>query len=510
MTLSLVVFPQAADNPINANNTFNGEQSLAIDPTNAAHLVVAWMKYHLFPAPANMVIAVSSSTDGGLTWSNPPTEITHFKNSWRSADPTLAFKNDGTLFLGYIDYNGNEDSAIVFVRKSTDGGINWGAASAVVNYTSNADLAIDRPWMTVDNSAGTYSGTVYMVTKSLKTDPVPHHMYMMRSTDAGVTWSTPLLVDNAIPCGPTIKSMGVPAITPSGKLVIAYAVYNPPALPGFAVATSTDRGTSLSNSMIATYSAAPVTNDTLLQLTYKLSSHPTNNNLVLVYNYKSNTDFEVGSVYSTDNGVTWSSPQRICHDAAGNGNNQDMVWADFSTTGKFAAVWRDRRANNGAQNQPYKIWGNFSLDGGTTFSAGDFQLSQTDGPLMIPVDGNDFLGCTVSDSIVYATWTDKRNNSTNQLFINKYKFPTVTGLNAASASHATDIIFPNPNSGAFTLSFENSGEKKIEIFDQNGKLIYHSKTSLSLVDVKLNVAKGYYNVKISEGKNGRNLKLVID
>jgi hypothetical protein len=507
--LSLVVFPQAADNPINANATFNGEQSLAVDPTNPAHLVVAWMKYHVFPSPAGMVIAVSSSSNGGASWS-APIEIPHFRAHWSSADPTLAFKSDGSLYLGYIDAKGANDSSSVFVRKSTNGGLSWGAASKVIDYFDLADLAVDRPWMAVDNSGGTYDGNVYVVTKSLKYDVPPHHMYLMRSIDGGNTWSAPLLVDNAIPSG-SVLAMGVPAVSVSGKLHIAYVFYNPPALPGFALVTSTNGGLSLSSSTVGTYTTNPTTNDTLLQGSYKLCANPTNaNNMVLVSTRKLTSDWDIYALNTNDGGQSWSAPQRICTDAAGNGNNQDMVWANFSGTGKFAAVWRDRRANSGAQNQPYKIWGNYSLDGGATFSAADFQLSQTDGPLMIPVDGNDFIGCAVSDSVVYATWTDKRNNNTNQLFINKFRFPSVTSLNSNSVPDAKDLIFPNPNNGAFTLKFESNGEKKIEIFDANGKLIYQNKTSLSSMDLKLNAAKGYYNVKINDGKNERNLKLVID
>jgi hypothetical protein len=456
-----------------------------------------------------MAIAVSSSTNGGVSWSTP-VEIPHFRTHWSSADPTLAFKSDGSLYLGYIDAKGSNDSSSVFVRKSTNGGLSWGAASKVIDYFDLADLAVDRPWMAVDNSGGTYDGNVYVVTKSLKYDTPPHHMYLMTSGNGGNTWSAPLLVDNAIPSG-SLLAMGVPAVSASGKLHIAYAFWNPPGFPGFALVTSTNGGLSLSSSTIGTYSTNPTTNDTLLQGSYKLCANPANaNNLVLVSTRKFTSDWDIYSVSTNDEGLSWSAPQRICTDAAGNGNFQDMVWSNFSTTGKFAAVWRDRRASSGAQNQPYKIWGNYSLDGGATFSPSDFQLSQTDGPLMIPVDGNDFLGCAVSDSVVYATWTDKRNNSTNQLFINKYKFPTVTSLNSNSASDAKDIIFPNPNNGTFTLKFESNEEKMIEIFDVNGKLVYHSKTSLFSIDIKLNAAKGYYNVKVGEGKNEKNMKLVID
>jgi hypothetical protein len=509
LMLSGTLFPQAADIPINANATFNGEQSLAIHPNNPAHMVVAWMKYHLFPAPAGMVIATSSSTNGGLSWS-APLELPHFRAHWVSADPTLAFKSDGSLYLGYIDYKSNHDSGAVYVVKSLNGGVSWGTPNKVIDKYDNADLAIDRPWLCVDNSGGTFNGSLYMVTKSIKDDPLPHHIYLMRSVNDGVSWSAPLLVDDVISSGPTLKSMGVPAVTSSGKLVIAYAFYTPPSLPGFAAAISTDGGATLSNSVIVTQTVGNSTNDTLLQGSYNLAAQPTSSsNLVLVLTHKTNTDFDVSRVYSNDAALTWSPAQRICSDPAGNGNNQDMVWAGFSSTGKYAAVWRDRRANSGAQDQAYKIWGAYSTDGGNNFS-GNFQLSQSDGPLMVPVDGNDFLGCALNDTVVYSCWTDKRNNSSNQLFMNKYRMPFTTSVKAAGLTEDSHVIFPNPNTGNFTITFRNKDEKIIEILDVTGKLIYSSKTSQEKLEVKLNEAKGHYLVKITEGEDVKTRKMVVE
>lgn len=492
---------QLADIPINPNLTFNGEQSLAIDPNDPAHLVVAWMKYIVLPAPAGIMIATSTSTNGGLTWS-APVNIPHFRPHWTSADPTLAFRSNGDIYLGYIDYKIQRDSGAVYVVKSTNGGTSWGTASKVIDFFTNADRAIDRPWITVDNSGGTYDGYVYCASMSLKEDPLPHHNYLMRSSNGGLTWSSPLQIDVAIPAGPSIQPMAIPCVSKNGKLNIAYLSYNPPQslFPRFICASSTDGGSSLSSVVIQTLGPTPITNDTLLQYSYHLAANPSNsNNLIFTYVDKSNNDYDVNSVRSMDGGNTWSNSQRITGDPVNNGNNQDMCWAGFSTTGKYASVWRDRRATNGAQNQAYKIWGSISLDGGVNFT-NNFQLSQTDGPLMIPIDGNDFMGCVVSDTSVYACWTDKRNTSTNQLFINKYKISQITSVKE-NESKMSGIIFPNPNNGEFTLSFDTKGEKNVEIMDVNGKIIYQGKSNSEKLNIKLKEARGNYFVKVNyEGK----------
>lgn len=502
---------QIADNPINANSTWNGEQSLAIDPTDPNHLVVAWMKFVFFPTPASVMIATSTSTNGGLTWSTP-VNLPHAYPYWTSADPTLAFKNDGTVYLGFIDSNNAKDSGAVYVVKSTNGGNTWGTASKVVDLADSPDLIIDRPWLAIDNSGGPYNGYLYMATMSYKADPLPHHVYVTRSTDGGTTWGAHLLVDNTIPLGPSVQAMGIPTVSKDGRLYIAYLSYNPPQslFPRFIYALSTDGGATLTNSVILTGVGSSIVNDTLLQYSYKIDANPTNsNNLVFSYVDKSNSDYDIYSTNSNNGGASWSTPARISSDAINNGNNQDMMWANFSSTGKYAAAWRDRRANSGAQNQPYKIWGSFSSDGGNTFSP-NFQISQTDGPLQIPVDGNDFLGCVLNDTIIYTTWTDKRNTSSNQLFINKFKLSTITSVTKEQLQLTGIKLFPNPNSGEFTIQFDNAVPRQIEIVTIEGKTIYSAISTGSSAKINLKLKPGNYFARISENRKARNIPFVIE
>jgi hypothetical protein len=508
---SLHIKSQIADIPINPNSTWNGEESLAIDPTNPNHLVVAWMKYIFLPAPASVMIATSSSTNGGLTWSTP-VNIPHNKPYWTSADPTLVFKNDGTLYLGFIDSNNAKDSAAVFVTKSTNGGTAWGPLSKVVDYNDSPDLIFDRPWLTIDNSGGPYNGYLYLVSMSYKADPLPHHVYLTRSTDGGTTWGSHILVDNTIPLGPSLQAMGVPTVSKDGRLYIVYLSYNPAQslFPRFIYALSTDGGSTLTNSVILTGVGTSITNDTLLQYSYKLDANPTNsNNLIFTYVDKSNSDYDIYSANSNNGGGTWSTPIRVSSDALNNGNNQDMLWANFSTTGKYAATWRDRRANSGAQNQPYKIWGSYSGDGGNSFSS-NFQISQTDGPLQIPIDGVDFLGCVLNDTIVYASWTDKRNTTSNQLFINKFKLSTITSISQLQLSKNGIKLFPNPNTGEFTLEFDKAIPRQIEVIDVAGKLVHSANCNVNSTRIHLKLVPGNYFAKISENNKVTTIPFVIE
>jgi hypothetical protein len=253
-----------------------------------------------------------------------------------------------------------------------------------------------------------------------------------------------------------------------------------------------------------------ITNDTLLQYSYKLSANPTNsNNLVFSFVDKSNADYDIYAINSNNGGSSWNTPIRVSSDPINNGNNQDMLWANFSETGKYAAVWRDRRANNGAQNQPYKIWGSLSNNGGNSFSP-NFQISQTDGPLMTPVDGNDFLGCVLNDTVVYSCWTDKRNNSTNQLYFNKFKLANVTGILSETVNDTGIRIYPNPNKGEFIIAFIKENDRKIEITDMNGKLIHTLNSIDKQVKINLKLIPGNYFLRVFESSKTSKLSFIID
>ena len=80
-----------------------------------------------------------------------------------------------------------------------------------------------------------------------------------------------------------------------------------------------------------------------------------------------------------------------------------------------------------------------------------------------------------------------------------------------------DLKFsPNPNNGKFNLTFglENKGDVNIQIFDINGKSVYHEKKKnfkgkyTNDIDISEN-AKGIYFLNITQGKNSTTKKVVL-
>ena len=459
----------AQDIPVNPNLVWNGENSLAVNPADSNNLVVAWMKL----TGLRVSIAVSASFDGGSTWSTPVNQPHFYVNS-TSADPTICFRNDGTVFLAYIDYHLNHDTGAVYVTQSADGGLTWSPPVEVINGFATADWPVDRPWLVVDNSASATQGTLHLVSKSVKDAPFPHAIWHVASTDSGATWSAPELVDDSIPIGPGSSSMAVPAVGPDGTFYVLYLSYNPIQFlqARYVLAKKTGAAAGFTYSTVTTLPLAsffPAT-DSLYQYSYHVAANPADSlNLLVVWTDYRNGDPDIFSVRSADGGATWSPALRVNDDTVGNGAGQDMCWAAFSTGGRYAAAWRDRRNGGAGQNADYRIFGAASFDGGLTFTASGAVGAQG-GPLFIPVDGNDFLGVSATEGKIIATWTDQRNTR-NQLYFNFLSMVSlVTGVASPLLPVSRLKLFPNPSSCGY-VETGCDGLQRILICDVTGRTL---------------------------------------
>lgn len=110
-----------------------------------------------------IVIKTKNSTDGGNTWSSAVT-IPHFASGNQSADVSVQFDHLGNVYLCYIDYdNTNMTNGAIYVVKSTDGGDTWGTPVEATSITDCPNkYCIDRPWMEIDRTAGPNQGTIYV------------------------------------------------------------------------------------------------------------------------------------------------------------------------------------------------------------------------------------------------------------------------------------------------------------------------------------------------------------
>ncbi|MDB5226887.1 MAG: repeat domain in Vibrio, Colwellia, Bradyrhizobium and Shewanella [Bacteroidota bacterium] len=91
----------------------------------------------------------------------------------------------------------------------------------------------------------------------------------------------------------------------------------------------------------------------------------------------------------------------------------------------------------------------------------------------------------------------------------------VTGTINKNNTEGNISVFPNPNSGNFTIDFTSKGnfQIRLKIYDVTGKEIlnetksHHDQTELQLNEIDLSA--GYYNVVISTGKESWSKKIIV-
>lgn len=492
------------------------EPSIAINPTNSNNLVAAWMKATAFGI---ISVATSYSTNAGNTWSTPAT-IPHLYTNFTSADVSLAFNAAGDVYLCYIDFATTQDSGYVMVVRSVTGGASWGTGVKVINGLQTPDLPIDRPWLVIDNSGGTYNGRVYVVSKSVEVGAMPHHIWTKYSADNGATWSSQKLVDDSIPTNLVTNAMGVPAVGADGNFYIAYVSYNPSQslYARLICLKSTDGGQSFIPYIIGNAAANSPLTDSLFQGSYVLSANPTNaGNLIFTFTDQRNGDPDILSVFSNNGGVTWTStPMRVNDDAIGNGAGQDMCWAGFSQTGKYAVSWRDRRNTGGTSTSSFEIYTTVSTDAGVSYKP-NYKTSSAASPFINIQKGNDFIGICMDDNFVYSDWCDLRTGNT-EIFVGKVPMSTFTGISESLNNDALQIkLFPNPSSENATLVLNLMQKQflQITLCDVQGKLlknVFSGNLAAGEKQLQINTSdldSGSYMLRIeTENKNRINTSLL--
>jgi hypothetical protein len=172
-------------NPIEANDpasTINSEVEpyLAVDPENPNHLVGAWIQDF-----ARGIVA-GVSFNGGNTWQSvviPGATAASGGTYPHSSDPWVSFAPNGDVYLSLIGHDFPDDSGdTIYVSKSSDGGLTWGAPTAIAPVDQK--FAHDKESITADP---TNSQIVY-ATWTRFTGPNKGPAMFSRSTDGGQTW----------------------------------------------------------------------------------------------------------------------------------------------------------------------------------------------------------------------------------------------------------------------------------------------------------------------------------
>jgi hypothetical protein len=410
-------------------------------------------------------------------------------------DPVLSYDSLGNAY--YVQLYQNGATYGICVAKSTNKGVTW---SSTYNVSSTTVGLSDKEWIAADQTNGPYSNNLYIVWRQFGSTG----MRSVRSTDRGITWSSPLTYTGG---------QGAYAAVGANGSIQGGSVYNA-SLNGGAILVnrSTDGGVTFSPQVVATsfvtggiicagrYTVKNcIRMDGFPRMAADNSYTASRGNVYVVYARNPGTAdvTDINFVRSTDYGNTWSVPVRVNDDATTTDQWMPAISVD-NKTGKIFISWFDSREDP-TNNLLTKIYGAVSSDGGLTFSANTAVSTTLFNPNTMAVGQpggenyiGDYHGISAIGNTSYVVWMDSRNNNlgsytgyypdfamtTSSSSINignndstklVVKVPSLNGpfVQRVKFSAALDSL---PTSGSISFSFQN-GKDSISSYPDSVTLI---------------------------------------
>jgi hypothetical protein len=256
----------------------------------------------------NYELYFKRSTDGGTTWT-ADSRLTNFSGD--SYNPSISAADQIVHVSWYDNRNGNNE---IYHKRSTDGGISWGADTRLTNNTATSwDPAVSVSGSIIhiiwwDNRDGNYE------------------IYYKRSTDAGITWGadTRLTIDNS--------SSEFPSLSVSGSEVCVTWSDNRDGNFEIYYKRSTDAGITWGNDIRLTNNPA---------ISRRSFAESSGQYMHIVWGDNRDGNYEIYYKRSTDAGITWGTDTRLT-------NNPAVSERPFlSVSGQVVnVVWNDNRDGN--------------------------------------------------------------------------------------------------------------------------------------------------------------------
>lgn len=460
---------------ISTGAIFEGEPFIVCNPNNGQHLISAWMGFQL-----NQKITIKSSVsfNGGTSWSTPIFQ-SHLQNGYSSADVSLGFGLNGSVFMCYIDYdNVTFASGQIVVRKSTDGGLTWGSPVEAVNVTDcPSQLCIDRPWMVVDHLN---SGNIYVTSMNADQPALvtpPYHPYLTISSDGGQTFGTPKCLDtlNYLAGNTISQPTASPTLDGNGNFYGIYPSYllSQSPWPQQVLASTQNGGISTQHHVI--YQGTQIGVSQPLKRAGKLCADQAHaGHIAYVFLSQQNDQSDVYMMETFDGGTQWTPMTRVNQDPVNVPRVQDLVWADFNESGDLLICWRDRRnASADGYNQASEIFAASKIYGNSSFGL-DYALSSQAAAhdTILEGSGNDFMSVCFQGDTAYAVWGDVRSGNL-KIYLNKWNVLTQAGTSHVITDEEQLYLYPNPVENKLTLP-DILLNAKWGIYNERGELVLQS------------------------------------
>ena len=438
-------------------------------------------------------IYFSRSTDCGNTWSVNLRLSSDDPND-EANTPSLTLDDQGNIYVCYGHYDMSTFNIDVYFTKSTDGGISF-TTPVLVNDTTRAAQA--HPSIAVDSS-----GNIIYIAWDDARNPVniPNlDIYMAKSTDGGLTFGPSVRVDDT---GSDSLDQEAPSIgcTQGGDTV--YVVWWDER--NDIGDDNLDIYFSRSINGGQTFESNILVNDTV-GTTWKRQWDPS------VWLDNSGTIYVVWDdgyypsfAKSVDHGQSFIEERVVNDDTTGGGRSPCLCSLDDSL---IYVTWMDARTYG---QTGYDIYFSFSTDGGDSFNPN--------------VRVNDLLGiesawdwypsvCVNDSGDVFVAWESDRNDpshANSDIYCAVGQYVGISEYNGENQTSTFIQLFPNPFHNVLTIECEGGEIDRIEIFDVAARRVRHidiNNKGLIKIDVR-DLPAGIYFIKL-ETENRYLVKKVV-
>jgi hypothetical protein len=342
---------------------------------------------------------------------------------------------DGTYFLAVRGFGGETGTYTLEIRSCTERAavsalsvhrgsfsgsvLNWGppVVAAIADDTEGLDF-LDKEYVACDPN----SGNLYVAySRLLAGGAGTGQIELVRSSDGGLTWSAPTVVEAESLTG-DVHQGAFPAVGPAGEVYVAWEQgflgTSSIGRPTIEVRKSTDAGATFPTKVTAAtfvetafsppagYNRNTAADFPAVAVDVSGGSHT--GDVYIVFTEGDRDIRDVKLVRSTDGGATFGPPVRLNDDPAGSDQFFPSVAVD-PTDGQLTALWYDRRLNPGTAATD--VFVTQSNDGATSFVP-NVRVTDTSSSWFVADDGipnfGDYLNAAVDGAAIYAVWTDGR------------------------------------------------------------------------------------------------------
>jgi hypothetical protein len=174
------------------DNDRDAETSIAANPKKSQNLLAGWI------SSGDLTCGYGVSFNGGRSWPVvgviPGIQKQSGGQFDRGTDPSVVFDKDGNAYFTCLAFDlfppGTGSAGTIFVSKSTDGGETWGAPVVAMSGLHVNEFQ-DHQFITA-NSA---NGHLYVTQTEFTAYGKPEILFT-RSTDGGQTWAEPVRIND--------------------------------------------------------------------------------------------------------------------------------------------------------------------------------------------------------------------------------------------------------------------------------------------------------------------------